>query len=143
MKRKEKEEEERASFLWQWSSKYSLKCFDFQNKHDPLQSLFSKYYYSFYKNKAYFCNHSKIDIRPAWTKMLFLKRVIWDEGWYVDIKTFECPLSNSNILLPRQPSGHRRVNSGTRQRAGRSPLIKCKRRAMRRATQLRTTQWVE
>ena len=38
-------------------------------------------------------------------------------------------------LLPRQPSGHRRANSGTRRRAGRSPLIKCKRRAMRRATQ--------
>ena len=25
-----------------------------------------------YKNKAYFCYHYKIDIRPAWTKMLFL-----------------------------------------------------------------------
>ena len=52
------------------------------------------------------------------------------------IKTFEWPLSNSNILPSQSasPTHHRRANFGTR-RAGPSSLINCYVRAMRRATQ--------
>ena len=44
--------------------------FWFSKTNIPITIIISKRLPSFYQTKSHFCNHSKIDIEPAWTKML-------------------------------------------------------------------------